>query len=73
MAAAIALTAAFAAFVLPFFFGGHQLPVYSATYPVGAENRVATVSLAALSLLVLLWTVWRSDSVSEDKAAAPLR
>ena len=51
-----------AAFVLPFWLGGNQQPVYSATYPVGAENRVATIALAALSLLVLLWATWRNHA-----------
>ncbi len=70
----IALAALFAAFVLPFCGRGTQQPIYSATYPVGAENHAATVTLALLSLLVLLWTAWRAPTAPHppNQTAPPL-
>ena len=62
----MALAALFAAFVLPFCVGARQQPVYSATYPVGAENRAATLALAVLSLAVLFWAAWRRRAAADS-------
>ena len=70
---ALGLAALFAVFILPFFCGGHQQPVYSATYPLAAENRVATLALAALSFVVLLWTAWRTRGATEDRGGDATR
>ena len=69
---AAAACALFAAFILPFLVGTSSQPVYSATYPLGAENRAATLTLAALSLVVLLWAAWRKRAPA-DSPQPPLR
>ncbi len=49
----IALLTFFAAFVLPFFFPGHT-PIFSRAYTAGANNRVAVLAVAIISVGVSL-------------------
>ncbi len=53
----VALLTFFCAFVLPFLMPTH-VPVFSRAYTAGADNRVAVVTLAAISTLVAL-LCWR--------------
>ena len=50
------LLGAFAAFILPFLVPGSNVPVYSSAWAGGADNRAATLGLAAISVGVLLIT-----------------
>lgn len=63
------LLGALLVFVLPFFSPAHLLPTLSTTYSAGADNRVATLGLAFLSLCTCVATVLGTRQEIRSRAA----
>ncbi len=71
-AAVVGVAAVFCALVLPFLVSGPARQVYSAAYAAGANNKLATVTLALLSVLTAAYAWLRGTPADDPENGARL-